>query len=189
MKRYFLYSDGGCNIGYTPDNGAEVGGYYSFILYEGDWGSSLTPTIILRSRSFRSANVTTSNQAEYWGLLSGLQYFLDNIAVHSTEALSIRLIMDSLLVVNQCEGKFKVKEPTMQMLHTLVKETLKAINAEFCFNHVVRKNNKLADKLCRFAKAGVTKDDGNQSLQDFFKEAKEKINGKSNQTIIADEAK
>lgn len=82
--------------------------------------------------------ITTNNQAEYQALKSGLE-----------EALRMRVqivhvYMDSLLVVNQMLGIFKVKNRDLWPIHMAIKD----LTAEFkkvTFTHVPRNLNKIAD--------------------------------------------
>jgi ribonuclease HI len=82
--------------------------------------------------------VTTNNQAEYHGVLDGMQWCLK----HGVKELDVYL--DSLLVVNQMKGIFKVKNRDLWSLYERVKETAGKFN-RITFTHVPRELNKLAD--------------------------------------------
>ncbi len=82
--------------------------------------------------------VTTNNQAEYQSLKYGLQHAL------KIGAKNISVYMDSMLVVNQMKGIFKVKNRDLWPIHEAIKE----IAAKFqtvTYTHVPRELNKLAD--------------------------------------------
>lgn len=82
--------------------------------------------------------ITTNNQAEYQSLKFGLE---EAIKLGVSE---VDVFMDSLLVVNQLKGKFKVKNRDLWPIH----EDIKKIAANFkriSYSHVPRELNKLAD--------------------------------------------
>jgi ribonuclease HI/pterin-4a-carbinolamine dehydratase len=84
--------------------------------------------------------LTTNNQAEYQGLQAGLD---------ACKALNIREVhvyMDSLLVVNQMNGLFKVKNRDLWPIHQDIKDKLSQFS-KVTFTHVPRELNKLADSL------------------------------------------
>lgn len=82
--------------------------------------------------------ITTNNQAEYQAVKLGLEEALKN------GAQQVDVYLDSLLVVNQMKGVFKVKNrdlwPINVAIHELIKQ-FKKVN----FTHVPRELNKLAD--------------------------------------------
>ncbi len=82
--------------------------------------------------------VTTNNQAEYTALKLGLE------EAKKMGAKRVDVYMDSLLVINQLKGVFKVKNRELWGLHDAVK-TLAAGFAHISFTHVPRELNKLAD--------------------------------------------
>jgi ribonuclease HI len=82
--------------------------------------------------------VTTNNQAEYTALKLGLEEAL------KIGASEVEVYMDSMLVVNQMKGIFKVKNRELWPIHDAVKQLVdqfKHVN----FDHVPREFNKLAD--------------------------------------------
>ena len=87
----------------------------------------------------RYLGITTNNQAEYHAAIAGMEWCLK----HGITTLQVQL--DSLLVVNQLKGKFKVKNRDLWTLH----ETAKKLTTKFSkitVSHVPREMNKLADK-------------------------------------------
>jgi ribonuclease HI len=82
--------------------------------------------------------VTTNNQAEYTSLKLALEECL-KMGVREVE-----VYMDSLLVVNQMKGSFKVRNRDLWPIHDAIKQ-LAAKFDDISFSHVPREFNKLAD--------------------------------------------
>jgi len=82
--------------------------------------------------------VTTNNQAEYQALKFGLEEAL------AMQARIVHVYMDSLLVVNQMIGIFKVKNRDLWPIHSAVKDMLGRFE-HVSFTHVPRELNKMAD--------------------------------------------
>ena len=82
--------------------------------------------------------VTTNNQAEYTALKLALEE-CKHMGVQE-----VQVYMDSLLVINQMKGIFKVKNRELWPLHDACKQ-LAAGFSHISFSHVPREFNKLAD--------------------------------------------
>lgn len=82
--------------------------------------------------------ITTNNQAEYKALKFGLE------EASKMGAQKIHVFMDSLLVVNQMLGVFKVKNRDLWPTHQAIKDMV-ATFKQVSFTHVPRELNKLAD--------------------------------------------
>jgi len=82
--------------------------------------------------------VTTNNQAEYLALKFGLEEALKQ------QVQTVHVYMDSLLVVNQMIGKFKVKNRDLWPIHSAIKELVRQFK-HVNFTHVPRALNKDAD--------------------------------------------
>ena len=82
--------------------------------------------------------VTTNNQAEYQALKFALE------EAQKMHARQVDVYMDSLLVVNQMNGVFKVKNRDLWPIHDAIKQ-LAASFEHISFTHVPRELNKLAD--------------------------------------------
>lgn len=112
----------------------------------------------------------TNNQAEYSALIFGLEGAL------KLGIKNLLVLGDSLLVINQVNGLYKVKSDFLLPLH---KEVL-ALKSKFDFiefNHVYRDNNKRADQLSNMAfenidTSSLTEDLGIQELDDDWVEEK-----------------
>ena len=84
--------------------------------------------------------VTTNNQAEYKALKFALE------EAQKLQVRTVHVYMDSLLVVNQLTGKFKIRNRDLWPIHDAIKQlakTFKQIN----YTHVPREYNKLADGM------------------------------------------
>lgn len=83
--------------------------------------------------------ITTNNQAEYQAVKFGLEEAL------SLGVRKLHVYLDSLLVVNQMLGKFKVRNRDLWPIHAAIKDLVKRFELVE-FTHVPREMNKLADK-------------------------------------------
>lgn len=86
----------------------------------------------------RYLGVTTNNQAEYTALKTGLE------ACRQMGVKEVYSYLDSLLVVNQVNGSYKVKNQDLWPIHDAVNQ-LKDSFEKVHFKHVPREFNKLAD--------------------------------------------
>jgi len=84
--------------------------------------------------------VATNNVAEYNGLIAALQWAAD----HDVTALSVK--GDSLLLVEQMRGNYKVKNEGLKPLHMKARMLVMQIG-NVSFAHVPREKNKDADRL------------------------------------------
>jgi ribonuclease HI len=89
--------------------------------------------------------VATNNQAEYTAVLQGLR------RARELGATRVTLRSDSRLLIEQLEGRYRVKNPALQRLHRLVREVAASFE-RVNYEHVTRERNRDADRL---ANAGV----------------------------------
>jgi len=82
--------------------------------------------------------LTTNNQAEYQALKLGLE---EALRMHVSQ---VHVYMDSLLVVNQMLGIFKVKNRDLWPIHATIQELLPKFS-QVSFTHIPRELNKVAD--------------------------------------------
>jgi len=97
--------------------------------------------------------VATNNVAEYRGLIAALEWARQ----HAYKEVHVR--SDSLLLVQQMLGRFKVKHPGLQPLHAKARLLAHEIG-RVTFEHVGRAHNEDADRLANAAMddaAGPTK--------------------------------
>jgi probable phosphoglycerate mutase len=83
---------------------------------------------------------TTNNIAEYNGLIAALQWAVDN------KVTQITIKGDSLLIVEQMRGNYKVKNEGLRPLHMQARMLVMQIG-DVKFEHVRRELNKEADRL------------------------------------------
>jgi len=81
----------------------------------------------------------TNNVAEYSALLVGV------LALKKLKCTEVEMFLDSLLIVNQLNGKYRVKDSKMKKLYLKVMENLEDI--DWTVAHVKREKNKVADSL------------------------------------------
>jgi ribonuclease HI len=86
----------------------------------------------------------TNNFAEYSALIAALEWALKH--GHS----SLRVISDSLLVVSQMNGTWKVKDANIRVLYEQAKQLARKLQY-FEIKHVLRGGNKDADRLANEA--------------------------------------
>jgi len=82
--------------------------------------------------------ITTNNQAEYQSLKLGLE------EAKKMEIRQVHVFMDSLLVVNQMLGKFRVKNRDLWPIYESIKQLASTFDS-VSFTHVPRELNKVAD--------------------------------------------
>lgn len=123
IKELKVFTDGGSRGNPGPSAG-------SFVI--------LNMEDIVVKKSGLYLGITTNNQAEYQALKMGLE------EAQKLGASTVHVYMDSLLVVNQMKGIFKVKNRDLWPIHDAIKTFLKNFH-QVTFNHVPRELNKLAD--------------------------------------------
>jgi ribonuclease HI len=82
----------------------------------------------------------TNNYGEYSGLIYGLKKCLE------LDIKDIYVEGDSLLVISQISGKWKVKNETLLILNSEIKDLIKSFNS-ISVKHILRGLNSYADKL------------------------------------------
>lgn len=92
----------------------------------------------------------TNNFAEYEALIRGLM-MVAHMFGKSTHALQLEILMDSELVVKQCQGLYKIKEPTLKEQFLKVSALRREHFPHVSFAHVRREHNAHADRLVNAA--------------------------------------
>ena len=85
--------------------------------------------------------IKTNNQAEYLALLIGL--FI--VSEHVSEDDVIHVTSDSLLMIRQLSGLYKVKQPHLHILYKVAKDKIDELGATLY--HVLRSENTEADEM------------------------------------------
>ncbi len=91
-------------------------------------------------KNSRYLGVATNNQAEYQALKEGLE------ASQLLGVKKIDVFMDSLLVVNQLKGLYKVKNGDLMPVNQSVKRILKEFEG-YTLSHIPREQNSIADGM------------------------------------------
>ena len=84
--------------------------------------------------------ITTNNLAEYHGVRIGLERAV------ALKHRNIHFKIDSMLVVNQMKGYYKIKNRELWPVHERIRELMKQFDA-VTFTHVRREFNQLADGM------------------------------------------
>jgi ribonuclease HI len=87
---------------------------------------------------------TTNNVAEYAGLLEALE------VAQAEGATEVEIISDSLLLVKQMLGEYRVKHPNLIPLHQRARTMVRTFR-RFSIRHTLRAGNKEADRLANVA--------------------------------------
>ena len=127
-----IYSDGGARGNPGP---AAIG---AVVL-----DPSTSPPTRLASVSERIGN-TTNNVAEYKAMIAGLE------AAREFPSRAVRVRADSMLVVEQLKGTWRVKQEHLRPLHARARDLLDAYE-EVDIAHVRREQNVDADALVNAA--------------------------------------
>lgn len=122
-KKIIIYADGGSR----GNPGPSASGY---VLLDEHNNTLVDKGVYL--------GITTNNQAEY----QALKLALEN--AQRLQAQDITVYMDSMLVINQMKGIFKVKNRDLWPIHNDIKQLVKAFH-RVNFNQVPRELNKQAD--------------------------------------------
>jgi len=101
-----------------------------------------------------SIGIATNNVAEYRGLLAALEW----AKRHGERELLVR--SDSLLLVQQMKGVYKVKNEGLQPLHARARVLAHDIG-RVSYEHVRREQNAHADRLANVAMDGASDPSGN----------------------------
>lgn len=123
--KYVLYSDGGSRGNPGPSAAA-------FVLMDQN------QHVLEQGGAY--LGITTNNQAEYHGVRLGLE---------KAEEKGIRRLefrVDSMLVVNQLRGSYKIKNRELWPIYERIRQLLESFD-HVRFTHVPRELNQLADSL------------------------------------------
>ncbi len=132
--RFTLYADGGSRGNPGPSGSGAI-------VRNEDGNTVLTVSEFL--------GTTTNNVAEYTAVLRALEDLKEHRGVNAKEA-DVAICMDSMLVVRQMKGEWKIKHPSMKPLAAKVAALIPAFHA-VSFEHVYRENNTAADRLANEA--------------------------------------
>lgn len=138
-SRVVLYFDGASR--HNPHGPAGCG----YVLYCMD-GHGADDYIIEEDGQYLGYNVS-NNQAEYQGLINGLEYIRDYITCNN---LYIR--GDSEIVIKQLLGEYEVRSSNIRPYYKEAKDLLDYLDCNtISYRHISRSNNYRADKLANNA--------------------------------------
>ena len=92
----------------------------------------------------RALGIQTNNYAEYTGVILALEKAL------TLGAREVELVLDSMLIVEQLSGRWKVKHPAIRPLAARAMELLRQFD-RWSLRHERRENNTAADALANLA--------------------------------------
>jgi ribonuclease HI len=128
-NKYVLFFDG-CSKGNPGKAGCGA------VIYENN--------VEVFSKAVFVGKKETNNYAEYMGLIVGLE----NAIIKNIKVLTVK--GDSMLVIKQMNGLYKVKSPNLIPLFEFAKQ-LETKFDKITFLHVYRNDNKRADELSNIA--------------------------------------
>ncbi len=129
MKKLTVYTDGGARGNPGP---AATG----VVIKVGDTAIEEKGTKI---------GIATNNVAEYSAIVTALEY-CKSAGLKTGDR--VECFLDSLLVVQQMKGVYKINDPTLRKLYTKAKMLEKDLSGVvISYTHVRRELNKRADEL------------------------------------------
>lgn len=133
---YVIYTDGGSRGNPGPSG---AGGYIM----------DSNKVVIATISEF--LGIQTNNYAEY----KALELTLSKAIELCINKYPVQVFMDSKLVVEQLNGRWKVKNKDLMKLYLVIKELI-ALFPNIKIDHILRKYNKEADKLANQAMDSAT---------------------------------
>lgn len=88
----------------------------------------------------------TNNQAEYQAVIVALNWFKSN-ASKLANNWQAEFFLDSKLVVEQLNQRYKIKNEGLKPLFWQVREQILSLGKKVTFKHIPREKNKEADRL------------------------------------------
>lgn len=85
----------------------------------------------------------TNNEAEYWAVKLALQRLREEFRIKMPAEVEVRA--DSLLIINQLKGLYKINSPELKVLYDHIK-ILETEVGKVVYNYIPREQNSLADK-------------------------------------------
>lgn len=135
MNHLIVHTDGGARGNPGP---AAIG----FTIHHG-------PNLLFKHGEY--IGPTTNNVAEYTAVIHALKWLQQYLQATSHKPQAIDFFLDSSLVVNQLQGKFKIKQTHLIPLHLQIRHLLQALPYRVSFHHIPRLQNSLADSLVNMA--------------------------------------
>lgn len=89
--------------------------------------------------------ITTNNEAEYQALIEAISHAINLSAKKHEQMTSILVKSDSLLMISQLSGLWKIKDKNLQKLASKVKQLEKELSCKIKYEHIPRELNREAD--------------------------------------------
>ncbi|MBM3205580.1 reverse transcriptase-like protein, partial [Candidatus Shapirobacteria bacterium] len=89
----------------------------------------------------------TNNSAEYQAVVEALSFLEKNYLERKAAVVKINFYLDSTLVVNQLNGRFKIKDQKLKNLIIKVKALEEKIKGKIFYHFIPREKNRQADLL------------------------------------------
>ncbi|KXK10311.1 MAG: bifunctional RNase H/acid phosphatase [Microgenomates bacterium OLB23] len=90
--------------------------------------------------------IETNNTAEYRAVMKAYELLI-NVLVPQYSISAVEWHADSLLVVQQLKGVYKIKQAHIQEYVDKIREYERELGLPVSYTHVMREKNKLADAL------------------------------------------
>ncbi len=90
----------------------------------------------------------TNNQAEYLAVIAALEWVSENI---KEQDINIECFLDSQLVVEQLNQRYKLKNEGLKPLFWQIRELVMKVGGKVTFQYIPREQNHEADKLVNLA--------------------------------------
>lgn len=93
---------------------------------------------------------TTNNQAEYKAVVAALEYMVTLLSDKIANP-TIQMYLDSKLIVEQMNGRFKIKNEGLKPLYWQIRDLIMKLGGAVTFSFVPREKNTEADELVNLA--------------------------------------
>lgn len=114
--------------------------------------SGIGAVLLLEGKTYEISEhigTATNNIAEYTALIKGLS------RAKTLKIESLKIFLDSELIVKQIQGSYKVKSENLKALYQEALSHLKSLKA-YTISHIPREQNKKADSLAKKAAAKIS---------------------------------
>jgi probable phosphoglycerate mutase len=114
------------------------------VIIDATRADAFSPDATPVARISRPLGIQTNNYAEYTGVILALEKAVE------LGAREVDLVLDSMLIVEQLSGRWKIKHPQIRPLAARAHELLRGLD-RWSIRHERRENNKQADAMANLA--------------------------------------
>lgn len=134
MDKVYINTDGGARGNPGP---AAIG-----IVFYDEQGKEL-------HRYHKTIGRATNNEAEYQAIIKALELLMQSkwFAQNNVAEKEVICRLDSQLVVEQINGRYKIKQEHIKLLIAQLRQMIGEMQLNISFVYIPRTENKLADKL------------------------------------------